>query len=246
MLDELDDIQIIDSGGDELDINANGSINVEASQLDIDDLVHTTDSVNLGDGTSLWDLQTLDSAFNDVGVSVGIAGVRQDAAGSPVSADGDAHPFVFNNDGELKVAADLSSTVADNDADSGNPIKMGGRGVSGVLTALSASNDRYDLLGDLYRRTWVNTSANIAIKSTAVTVGVTEVNVAPTGLAGRRFITIQNEGSSDIFIGATGVTTSTGTKISKKSSGTYEIAEDVDVFAISGSAGQDVRVFEAA
>ena len=246
-LDELTEIQITD-GTDTLLINGDGSINatVTATDLDIRDLVHTQDSVDLGDGTSTWDLQTLDSAFIDLGVSVGIAGVRQDSGGSPVSADGDAHPLVFNDDGELKVAADLTSSIADDAADAGNPIKIGGRGVSGVLTALSATNDRYDLLGDLYRRTWINDSANIAIKSTAETVGVAVAEVVSTPLAGRRFITIQNEGTADVYVGAAAITTSTGAKISKKSSATFQWGEDINVFMISGSAGQDVRVLESA
>lgn len=42
-------------------------------------------------------------------------GVRQDAAGSPVSADGDVHPLVFDNNGQLKVAATFTeaATAAD-------------------------------------------------------------------------------------------------------------------------------------
>lgn len=134
-LDELDDIRIVDSGGHELDINADGSIDtnativgtvtVTATDLDIRDLINTQDSIAIGDETNLVDLEQSDDAFVG-GYGFSLYGVRQDAAGSPVSADGDAHPLVFNNDGELKVAADLSSSVADDAADSGNPIKIGG------------------------------------------------------------------------------------------------------------------------
>ena len=108
----------ISDGTDTLAVNADGSINsvVTATDLDIRDLVNTQDSVAIGDSTDIIDVQTLDSAFDDLGKGFIMAGVRQDAAGSPVSADGDAHPFVFNNDGELKVAADLSSSVADDAA----------------------------------------------------------------------------------------------------------------------------------
>jgi len=148
--------------------------------------------------------------------------------------------------GKLKVAADVASDTPDDDPDTGNPIKMGGRGVSGVLTALSDSGDRYDLLGDLYRRTWVNDSANIAIKSTAETVGTSVAEIVATPLAGRRFITIQNEGSVPVFVGASGITTATGAKISKKSSATFQWGEDIDIFMISGTASQDVRVLESA
>lgn len=49
-------------------------------------------------------LQTQDAVYVP-GLTKVIGGVRQDAAGSPVSATGDVHPFVFNNNGELKTAS---------------------------------------------------------------------------------------------------------------------------------------------
>jgi hypothetical protein len=239
-------IEITD-GTDTLEVNADGSINavVTATDLDIRDLVNTQDSIAIGDATNLVGLEQSDDAFSG-GYGFSMYGVRQDAAGSPVSADGDAHPLVFNDDGELKVAADLTSDVADDATDGGNPIKIGGRGVDGLLTALSASGDRYDLLGDLYRRTWVNNSANVGMNVDTETVGTTAVELASTPLAGRKFITVQNEGNQDIFIGhSNAVTTGNGIKVSKKSSATFELGEDIDVWAISGSAGQDVRVLQA-
>ena len=225
--------------------NINGTVTVDATDLDIRDLVHTQDSVDLGDGTSTWNLQTLDSAFNDTGVSVGIAGVRQDAAGSPVSADGDAHPLVFNNDGELKVAADLTSSVADDAADSGNPIKVGGRGVDGALTALSASNDRFDLLGDLYRRVYVNASPNVGTSHEAASVTTTAAEVLGTPLGGRTHVTVQNLGDAAVYIGnSSGVTSANGIQIPPCSSATFEWGEDLDMFLIAASGTQDVRLLE--
>jgi len=267
-------VAIQDAGGDELDINADGSLNaivtatdldirnllfasdavdvsgssvtVTATDLDIRNLINTSDSTAVGDSTNLVTLEQSDDAF--VGAfGFAMYGVRQDASGSPVSATGDAHPFVFNSDGELKTVADLSSDTADDAADAGNPIKVGGRGVSGALTALSATNDRYDLLGDLYRRTWVNTSRNIAISNTNETVTTSAAEVLTSALAGRREVTIQNEGNVDVFLGSSGsVTTANGTKISKNSSATFEWGEDIGIFMIATSGSQDVRFLEAA
>jgi len=254
-LDELVDVGIVDSDGDELAIAADGSIaitdnggslTVDAVDLDIRDLINTQDSIAIGDETDLVDMQLIDSAFDATPQAFPIAGLRQDAGGSPVSADGDAHPLVFNDDGELKVAADLTSSIADDAADAGNPIKVGGRGVSGLLTALSATEDRYDLLGDLYRRTYVKDCANVAILNTAETVGTSAAEIVSSPLAGRHTITIQNEGTADVYFGSSaGVTVANGLKISKKSSATYRLCEDIAIFMISGSAGQDVRVLEA-
>jgi len=255
-LDELADIAIVDTGGDELAIAADGSIavtdnggslTVDATDFDIRDLINTQDSVAIGDEVDLVDMQLIGAAFDATPQAFPIAGVRQDAGGAFAGVDdGDSAPLMFNATGELRVAADLTSSVADDAADSGNPIKVGGRGVSGVLTALSATGDRYDLLGDLYRRTWINDSANIGLASTAETVGTSVAEVVSSPLAGRRFVTIQNEGTADVFVGAAAITTSTGVKISKKSSATMQWGEDIDIFMISGSAGQDVRVLESA
>lgn len=237
----------ITDGTDTLAVNGDGSINavVSATDLDIRDLDHTQDDVRLGDGTSLINFQTLDSAHNDTAVVVGIAGVRQDASGSPVSNDGDAHPLVFNSDGELRVAADLTSDIADDAADSGNPIKMGGRAADGVLTALD-DGDRYDLLGDLYRRTWVNDSANIGINTESANVTSTVAEVLSTPLAGRRFVTIQNRGSAAVFLVESGATAvSEGIAIPANSSATFNFGEDINIFLGTASGTATVRLLEA-
>lgn len=250
--------------------------------------------------------ESFDGAFDLTGDGMPVAGVRRDADTSPVSADGDAHPLVFDSLGRLKVAtqvtvepsdaeyaedsahtsgdvgihmlsvrqdtlaastsadgdyaslkvdslgqlytrADLQSAIADDAADSGNPIKIGGRGVSGVLTALSASDDRYDLLGDLYRRTYVNSGCNIGLSNSQANVTGTAAEVLATPLAGRRFVTIQNESNDDVYIGSSaGVTTGNGIKISKRSSATYEWGEDINIFMISSGTSSDVRFLEQA
>lgn len=110
---------MVDSDGHELDVNADGSINatVSATDLDIRNLVNTQDSVAIGDETNIIDLQQLDSAFGATAQSMPVAGVRRDADTSPVSADGDAHPFVFDNEGQLKVRASVVATVEPSDAE---------------------------------------------------------------------------------------------------------------------------------
>lgn len=240
-LNTTDDAVVIDDGG--------GSITVDATDLDIRDLDHTTDDITIGDGTSLMNLQTLDGAHNDTAVVIGIAGVRQDAAGSPVSADGDAHPLVFNDDGELKVAADLTSSVADDSADSGNPIKVGGRAQDqgSALSQVSAADDRFDLTGDLYRRLHINEAYNVGWQVNAATVTTTAAEIAATPLDGRKYVTVQNNGSQDIAVGTSGaVTFANGLIVPKKSSASFAWGESLDIYAIADSGSQDVRVAEYA
>jgi len=225
------------------------SITVVATDLDIRDLINTQDSIAIGDSTKIIDVQTLDSAFDDVGNGFILAGVRQDAAGSPVSADGDAHPLVFNNDGELKVAADLTSDTADDAVDAGNPIKVGGRGVSGLLTALSASGDRYHLLGDLYRRTWTNSAYNVGHKVSLGTIGATAAEIVSTPLAGRTGITIQNVSVQSVWLGHSNAVTADNTatggiEIPKNSSYSDSFGENIDLWLISDGAGRLIKIHE--
>lgn len=252
----VDSVEIATAAGQALAIdgsgfitaNINGSVTVTATQLDIDDLVNTADSVAIGDEVNIIDLQQNDAVFDTSAYGFAAFGIRQDAAGSPVSADGDAHPFVFNSDGQLKVAAELSSDVADDAADSGNPIKVGGRALdqSAALGAVSAANDRFDLVGDLYRRVFINDAPNIGVAAAAVTVGTTEVALPTTALAGRTRMMIQNNGDKPLFVGPTGVTAATGIEISKNSTLSLEVGESIGLFGISTQAGQDIRVFELA
>lgn len=186
-----------------------------------------------------------DSAHTTADIGSFILAVRNDAGTSLVDTDGDYAPLQVDSSGALLTATTLSSNVADDAADSGNPIKMGGRGFDGLLGALSASNDRYDLLGDMYRRTWVNTAPNVGGNYESATVGITAAELVSTPSAGRQHLLIQNNGTKDIFLGFDGsVTTANGIRVSKDSSIMLPFGEDLNVFAISGTAGQNVRVME--
>ena len=192
-----------------------------------------------------------DSAHTSGENGLFMLGIRQDASGSPVSADGDYHPFVFNNDGELKVAADLTADIADDAVDSGNPIKMGGRGYStaSALGALSASGDRFDLLGDLYRRVFINEAHNVGWQVSAATVDTTVggIELAATPLGGRKKVIVQNRGDKSIYLkDATGVTSANGIEVPKGASMEFAFGEALNLWAIAASGSQDVRVLEAA
>jgi len=190
-----------------------------------------------------------DSAHTTGDQGIQSLAVANHTEGALHSADGDYAPLQVDSSGRLRIIGDLdiTSQVADDDADSGNPLKVGGSGVSGALTALSATGDRYDMLGDLYRRTYVNDSPNIAIKLTAPTVSTTEVEIAPTPQGGRRRIVVQNLSNKHIYIGPTGVLSTTGIRIAQ--GGTMELpwGEDIPLFAIStAGVASDVRVLEVA
>ena len=235
--------------GDALHVNIqNASIGVSATDLDIRDLVNTQDSIAIGDSSTIVDIVTEDISATGGENGFFIMGVRQDAAGSPVSADGDYHGLVFNADGELKVAADLTSSVADDAPDSGNPIKVGGRAFDTSSTMDAADEgDRVDLLTDQYRRQWMNDSYNVGWTTTSATVTSAAAQIDGTKQAGRQAVDVQNLGNRAIYIGPTSsVTTSTGLAIPPQDTYSQRLGEFQNIFAISNGGSQQARIAQYA
>ena len=94
-----------------------------------------------------------DSAHGSGDIGSFALAVRQDTLAASTDADGDYSAFKVDSLGRLYTNSAVQGDVADDAADSGNPLKVGSRAVDGALTAISASDDRADLLSDLYRRT---------------------------------------------------------------------------------------------
>ena len=215
-----------------LSVNASGELRVAANI----DVVSGSDKAE-------------DSAHASGDIGTYILGVRQDTLSSSVSADGDYGSLKLDSLGRLWTTASVTGNVADDDADSGNPIKVGQRAVSGALTAVSATDDRADQISDLYRRTWVNTSANIAGSNAAVSVDTTAGGVAlfASPLAGRRVAQVQNLGSKAIFIGFGTVTSANGLRVAAGATETLtDFGPDLALKAIAESGTQNVRVLQLA
>lgn len=198
---------VIGNNGDALNVEiTNASIVVSATDLDIRDLTHVSDSVKVGDGTDF---------------------------------------LAINADGSINVNL-TDDGVADDAADTGNPFKVGGVAYASALSAVSAAGDRVNMAFDMYRRIRTFMGAQVAINTPAVVaVGTTEVALPSSPLAGRQKIIVQNTSNNDIFVGATGVTTSTGIRVAKGATLELDIGEIV-LYAIAGSAGNNVRVLEVA
>lgn len=250
---------VIHDGTDVMAVNGDGSINtvstVSATDLDIRDLSASQDNVAISDGTDTLAINA-DGSINitDNGGSITVDGavtvsstdldIRDlSAAQDNVSISDGTDTLAVNADGSINVS--FSVDTADDAADSGNPLKVGSRAVDGALTAVSASNDRADMLADMYRRVWINKAPNVAAQTSVATVGLTAVQLAATPMPGRTTMTIQNRGNKSIYIGeANTVTTANGLEIPAGASFDIDYGEDLDVWAISGTASQDVRVFE--
>ena len=139
------------------------------------------------------------------------------------------------------------TTVADDDPDSGDPLKVGSRSRWGVLTALSTTMDRADLISDKYRRVYVNDGSNVAMNAVALVVGTSAVQIAASALDGRRTLLIQNLGPHAIFVGqSNAVTVASGIRIPANGSMDMDVGQDIAVWAISSAANNDVRIMQLA
>lgn len=153
---------------------------------------------------------------------------------------------LLSTSGQLQVLP--NGNVADDGVDTGNPVKVGSRAISGALPAISTTGDRADLLSDMYRRLYINDSPNIAAANVSVTVDTTAGGIAlPTSaLAGRRRMLIQNKGNKSIFVGQGTVTSANGLEVTSGSTMSLEIGQNIALKAIAASGSQDTRVFELA
>ena len=97
--------------------------------------------------------------------------------------------------------------------------------------------------GQIALRT-ASAGSGAAAAPAAKTVGTSAVQL-DTAFAGRSAVTVVNNGTAVVYIGTTGVTTSTGIPLAA-SGGTWTLpwGSAIPVYGISGTAGQDVRVAE--
>ena len=78
----------------------------------------------------------------------------------------------------------------------------------------------------------------------AIAVGATATLIPGSNLTGRKGLSIKNNGTELIYVGTSAVTVGTGYPVYKKQSTQLAVGDDVNVYAISPSAGQDVRTLE--
>jgi hypothetical protein len=169
-----------------------------------------------------------------------ILAVRNDTQGSMVSANGDYGALQLDAVGRLRVVADLDfigDLLADDAVDAENPLKVGSQSKSGLLTAISASGDKANLLSDMYRRIFTNDAPNVAGGyGTASVTNAAAAIVAAS--AGRQSLLIQNNSATDFFVGTdASVTTANGVKVAKGGSIEVKIGQNINLFAIAASAG---------
>lgn len=210
------------------------NITVSATDLDIRDLAFATDSVDVS-GSSVTvtatDLDIRDLSHTQDSIKIG-----------------DGTDFLaVNADGSINVVADLSVTNSfEKEEDSAHVSGDIGAYMLGVIqdvpAASAADGDYGSIKTDALGRAWVNDAPNVAQSGAVLTVGATEVAI--TSLANRRRLIIQNTSNKDVFLGPTGVTTTTGIRIAKGATYDEILGPNLAMYLIAGTAGNDVRVHQ--
>lgn len=254
----LHDIKISD-GTNTLAVNADGSVNikdggssitVDATDLDIRNLVFADDKVDVTGSTvelgatSLAALENITVSATDLDIrNLVFANDKVDVSGSTVDL------------GATTLAALENITVSATDFDirdlafATDKVDVSGSSVTVSATDLDIRNlvfatDKVDVSGSSVLTT---PDAYDSWKASNQTVTTTASQIAATALSGRLNMIIQNLGSNDIYIGTTNaVTTATGTKIPKGSSMEMGFGAGASVYAIASSGTADVRVAEFA
>lgn len=180
--------------------------------------------------------------------------VRNDAATSLVSADGDYAPFQVDSIGRLKVIADLTAsfdyTYAEDSPHTTGEVGAFVLGVRQDTTAATAGTTG-DYTG---LQTWSNGElkcvdvANLTNLQQVLTVGTAAVAAPAAALANRKAIWIQNQSLlNTVYVGSATVTSSGATAGIRVSPGSFvemEAGPAQAVFVIASAAATPVAIWE--
>jgi hypothetical protein len=184
------------------------------------------------------------TATTDAGNPVKVGGVYNTSF--PVLTAGQRGDLQVNPTGALNVAAILQTAAADaaNNASYGLLVRRdsnsgGALGVYGsVFNGTSWDRQRGDTNG-----TYSVSKGSGTIATAQVSVGTTSTQVV-AARSGRGSVKITNLGTTDVFIGNTGVTTTTGDLLPGTKGASITVPTNAAVFAVASGAAQTVSVME--
>lgn len=122
-------------------------------------------------------------------------------------------------------------------------VKVRWEAQSGIVAVILMADGPSQLLADTPNpRQLVTSAIGATVAASAVTVGTSAVALTAAD-SSRYSVIIQNLGAADIYIGPSGVTTSSGLKVVAAGGAITLDKQTAAIYGISGSAGNDVRVF---
>lgn len=256
---------IVDADGHQLQIESDGSINVNGSfslapgtEVKItdgtDDLAINADG-SINATISATNLDTRDLVF---------ATDKVDVTGSEVSLDS-ATLAALENINAVVTATDLdirNLVFATDKVDAtGSVVALDSttlaalENINAVVTAtdldirnLVFATDKVDATGSsvsISNKPIVNETNN-AFKNSAVAISTTAAQLTPTPLSNRKSLLIQNLGSKEVYLGDSSVSSSNGVKLSAGANVELKYDASIALYARTASGSADVRILEAA
>jgi hypothetical protein len=277
-----DDGTVIGHVSDALKVNlSNASIAVTATDLDIRDLTQA-DEVTVFQGTDPWVIgdgggsitvdgtvtitddanKAEDSAHASGDIGKFMLAVRNDADTSLVSADGDYAPLQVDENGFLKVSAEVTVQAGDAEFLEDSAHTSGDAGLhmlavrQDTLAASTSADGDYsslkvNALGRLYVDVGTISTSDAALANTAIAnaaetldVAATAQNAVASPLANRKYLWIYNKDNQGMFIGASGVTSANGFPVSPGSYIELRAGAAVDVEFVSPKVNHEIRTLE--
>jgi len=195
-----------------------------------------------------------DTAHGDGDTGAFVLAVRHDADTSLVSADGDYAPLQVDSIGRLKTVTDIDSITLDIQYAEDSAHIDGDIGAFMLsvrddvpTSSTSADGDYQSFKTDAVGRLWNNFSSNIGLLNTATSVTDSATILVATPLANRVSLMVQNLSNSAIYVGGSGVTTSTGVRVAAGAELSLDLGDNVDFYAIANTGKTcDIRVLEFA
>jgi hypothetical protein len=196
---------------------------VSATDFDIRDLTHVSDSVKIGDGTDFLAIDNNGYITVNQGTSPWIVGdgggsLTVDAVNLDVRDLTHASDSIRLGDGTSLITSTLS----------------GGKQALDVYIANAGSIDIDDSL------------ANTAIANATRAVSTTAIDLVASPLASRKWLYAANNGNKGVFIGASGVTAANGFPLFPGMQIELRVGASVDVEVIgeAGASSEDIRTME--
>lgn len=203
---------------------------VSATDLDIRDLLHTQDSVRLGDGTSFF---TSTSENGDIALDVHISNTE-----IAVIQGSDSPWSIDDNGGSITVdAVDLDIRDLTHVSDS---IRLGDGTTLTTVTTVGSDNglDVYVLNDPATANTAIATNAN------PLSAANTAEDVVASPLANRKTLFIYNNGNKKIYIGESGVSAADGFPLTPGSYMELKAGAAVDIEWVGPDTNQEIRTLE--
>lgn len=200
-----------------LDVNLiNASIAVTATDLDIRDLVYTSDSVTAYQGGT-WDIGTLTSITNDVNIADGGNSITVDAVDLDIR--------------DLTAASDsVAAWLAD--------------GAGTALTSTLVGSDQALDVNVVQISDPALANVAIATAQNALDAANTAEDAVASPLSNRKYLFITNIGNKTIYIGPSGVSDSDGYPIHRDDEVILRAGSAIDIEWVGSNTNQKIATLE--